>query len=658
MHAIALCLWGTDTLGRPFDRGFLSAPKASVSFDRYGRSLAARGEHVRHLLVDGQPQLGGTEAQFAAELAPEYRDGEAARLVMFPLGWVPLLEGAGGGRPLRTALDRMLPGPTAADLLADLPRVAPREEKTAAALVTTLRKDATTARGRAQGLRSAVPTTPPPAGPTEEQVAAARATLDATAAAREDLAAWLAEDAAHRAALAAVADWQRRRSAIVEPSVPRALVTPELLEAEQAERAANDVVARAVEAARVAGNIHAAAVRAAEQWDARAAGRSEPIEPRPSDEQVGNAARAVDAYQKHPPVGAKPAQPRGYRPPVEDVPLPHAPPRPARERGYRPEPAGACPGVTGCLAAARAEADADRVAAEVAEEWRRYDDAVARVEADVFDRRNRAELAADEAAALWARLWSEYDAAVAAVPPDPVEARATLRLWEAWRAWDLLGERPVVPPAPEPVQAIYNFEAQEALDTARAVATAWAHHDTRVEALGPCPAEPAPLRERPVAPSTAEAQAALDAARTAAQRLADYTAARASAEAKAADAEQEATDCETRLASAESWLVAVRSAPARALAGKLALLGSGALQVLDVDGKTEATINGRPWYLASHGERIAADADFRLRLRAAAGLDALLVFVDDVTSVGGLPLPDAPGVVLLQTTDGAFEVAS
>jgi hypothetical protein len=29
-----------------------------------------------------------------------------------------------------------------------------------------------------------------------------------------------------------------------------------------------------------------------------------------------------------------------------------------------------------------------------------------------------------------------------------------------------------------------------------------------------------------------------------------------------------------------------------------------------------------------------------------------------VTSVGGLPLPDAPGVVLLQTTDGAFEVAS
>ena len=50
-----------------------------------------------------------------------------------------------------------------ADLLAGLPRVAPRDERAAAAMVTTLRGDAKTARGRAQGLRSAVPMTPPPA---------------------------------------------------------------------------------------------------------------------------------------------------------------------------------------------------------------------------------------------------------------------------------------------------------------------------------------------------------------------------------------------------------------------------------------------------------------------------------------------------------------
>jgi hypothetical protein len=92
---------------------------------------------------------------------------------------------------------------------------------------------------------------------------------------------------------------------------------------------------------------------------------------------------------------------------------------------------------------------------------------------------------------------------------------------------------------------------------------------------------------------------------------------------------------------------------------KLRIQGIGALQVLDADGKTRVEINGRPWYLASHGERVAADAGFRLRLRAAAGLDALLVFVDDVTSVGGIEISTAPGVVLLVTTAaGEMEVAA
>ena len=147
-------------------------------------------------------------------------------------------------------------------------------------------------------------------------------------------------------------------------------------------------------------------------------------------------------------------------------------------------------------------------------------------------------------------------------------------------------------------------------------------------------------------------------AKRAADRLADHLAAVARAEAVASSAETDAAQAEQLLATAEGWLVAVRSAPARALASKLALLGDGALQVLDVEGKTKVEINGRPWYLASHGERVAADAGFRLRLRAAAGLDALLVFVDDVTSVGGIEIPTAPGVVLLVTTAaGEMEVA-
>ena len=122
-------------------------------------------------------------------------------------------------------------------------------------------------------------------------------------------------------------------------------------------------------------------------------------------------------------------------------------------------------------------------------------------------------------------------------------------------------------------------------------------------------------------------------------------------------AEHDASDAEAITTAAEGWLEAVRTAPARALANKLALLEGGDLLIADDDGKTKVTIRGRPWYLASHGERIAAVAHWRVRLRDAAGLGALPVFVDDVTSVGGIPLPDAPGVVLLVTTAGPFEVA-
>ena len=608
MHAIALCLWGTDATGATFDRGLLSAPKASVAFGDYGRSLAAKGEATRYLSVDGQPQPGGNEATFREHLAPELRDGEAARLVMFPLGWVPLLEGAGAGRPLRTVLDRMLPGPTAADLLADLPRVAPRDEQSAARLVTTLRGDAKTARGRAQGLRSAVPMTPPPAGPTEEQVAAARATLDATAAARDDLAAWLVDDAEHRAGLAAVADWQRRRDAIVAPGFERVLVTAELEQAADAERTGNAEVERAFEAYRSGLSACAAARERAADWDRRAANLTEPTEPGPTTSEIDAAREAIAAWEKQE-RAPRPTQPILVR---DWVAISTATP---------------CPGAKACQIATRSQEDADR--------------------------RNA------EHAAMWA-TWDEWRAAQL---PDPVHARAVMGRAQEWARYNSrlsdLGKRPEVPPAPEPVQAIYAIgAAQEALDTARTGARAWATHDARVEALGARPADPANLRPRPEAPDTTHATETIASAERAAIRLADYTAAVARAEAVASSAETDAAQAEAMLATAEGWLLAVRSAPARALASKLALLGGGALQVLDHDGKTRVEINGRPWYLASHGERIAADAAWRLRLRAAAGLDALLVFVDDASSVGGIGLPDAPGVVLLQTTAGAFEVVA
>ena len=599
MHAIAFALWSQDATGAKFDQGMISGAGAA-SFDGAGRRGTSRA-----IVVDGVATPGGTEEQFRASLPAHYRDPECAGLVMFPMRWVGLLEGAGSGLALRAALDRMLPGPTAAGLLAELPKTAPREEKAAAALVTSYRRDANTARGRAQGLRAAVPTTPPPAGPTEEQVQAARAELDASAAAREDLAAWQVEDAEHRAGTAAIADWQRRRDAIHEPNEPRALVTAELEQAAEAEVLANDVVGEAVRTAALGRLDHADAAARAADWDRRAAKAPRPEADEPTAEQVQAANDALTARA--------------------DARARNLPRKPKHDRGYRPPVVEGCPGVAGCLAAARGEAEADRFAAD---------------------------LAAD---------WAAYDAGAALIIPDDEAAahRRTLDLADAWRYHHALGPRPEVPPEPASVAAIYASSAQEALDTACRTASAWATHDARVEALGARPADPAPLRARPEAPDTTQATETIASAKRAADRLADHTAAVARAEAVASSAETDAAQAEQLLATAEGWLVAVRSAPARALAGKLALLGDGALQVLDADGKTRVEINGRPWYLASHGERVAADAGFRLRLRAAAGLDALLVFVDDVTSVGGIEIPTAPGVVLLVTTAGGeLEVAT
>jgi len=527
---------------------------------------------------------------------------------MFPMRWISLLEGAQGGLALRAALDRMLPGPTAADLLAELPKTAPREEKTAATLVTTLRRDASTARGRASGLRSAVPTTPPPAGPIDEAVAEARALLAASAAAVEDLAAWRTEDAEHRAGLAAVADWQRRRDAIVAPGFERVLVTADLEEAAGAERATNDATARAVEAARAAGNAHALASRAAAEWDARAAGLVEPSEPGPTADEVDTAREAIAAWEE---------QERAPRPT-----------QPILARDWVAfSTATPCPGAKACQIANRSAEDAEK--------------------------RN-----ADHAA-----VWATWDAWSAAQAPRPDHAFAAMDRAQAWARYNSrvtdLGKRPEVHAEPTPVSAIYASGAQEALDAARASSRAWATHDARVEALGARPTDPEPLRPRPEAPDTTQATETIASAERAATRLADHLAAVARAEAAATAAEADATQAEALLATAEGWLVTVRCAPALALGSKLASLGWDAMRVIDHEGKTRVEINGRPWYLASHGERVAADAGFRLRLRAAAGLDALLVFVDDVTSVGGLEIPTAPGVVLLVTTAGGdMEVAS
>ena len=398
-------------------------------------------------------------------------------------------------------------------------------------------------------------------------------------------------------------------SAAVEEAGAKAIsIQADAKKAAEAEALANDAVGEAVRAAARGIAAHKDAAARAADWDRRAANLTEPAEPGPTTAEIDAAREAIAAWlkQEHAPRPTQPILARDWKAFSTATP---------------------CPGAKACQIANRSQEDADR--------------------------RN-----AEHAAA-----WSAYDAWSAAQIPEPAHARAVMDHAQTWARYNSrlsdLGRRPEVPPEPAPVAAIYASAAQEALDTTRAAASAWATYDARVEALGARPADPAPLRARPEAADVTAATETIASAERAATRLADYRGAVAKAEAAAAAAEADATQAEQLLATAEGWLTAVRSAPARALASKLALLGDGALQVLDVDGKTRVEINGRPWYLASHGERVAADAGFRLRLRAAAGLDALLVFVDDVTSVGGLEIPTAPGVVLLVTTAaGELEVAT
>ena len=609
LHAVACALWGTDATGAAFDRALLSDDRGSVAYGSYGRTIPQRGEHVRLVVVDGAPQPGGTEAQFGATLPAAYRDAQAARLVMFPDTLWSLLDSAQGGGALRAVLDRMLPGPTAADLLADLPAAAPRDEKAAAKLVTETRRASTAARARADALRSAIPAAPTLDRPTDEAVAEARATLDRTAALRADLDAWRDEDATHRSASLAVSSWLARAASLVEPEV-REPTAAELVDAEdaaKAEDAAERDYRQAFGVYHAAANARRLAEHAAAEWERRRALVGDPpAQPRPAAEDVRAAMEAIrgaELWQDPQP----PLMPRDWTPPEEPSPCPGSP--------------------AGCGWAARA---AER----------------------------RAERIEQHAAA-----WAAYDARMLCRPSDPADAREVVALDEAWgafeRALDRLGPQPTIPadPGPEPVEPPHT--ARAALQTLQAADLAWRTYRIQRNALGDRPADPAPLRPRPEVDAAAvnAAQDVIRAHEAAAIRLQAHEEQERRAIAAYRQAEHDASDAEAITTAAEGWLEAVRTAPARALANKLALLEGGDLLIADDDGKTKVTIRGRPWYLASHGERIAAVAHWRVRLRDAAGLGALPVFIDDVTSVGGIPLPDAPGVVLLVTTAGAFEAA-
>ena len=221
MHATACALWGTDAEGAAFDRALLRESKGSVAFGAFGRTVPTRGEHQRFIATDNGAEPGGTESQFLARLPATYRDAQAARLVMFPTTLWALLSSSGGGLALRQVLDRMLPGPTAAELLADIPAGFPRDPNKAALEVRAARAEANRTRGLADGIRATEPgalTEPDDLADAQAAVAAFDEALAAQGDARSARAAWLRLQAAHVQAADRQRLWDTQHAALTAPT--------------------------------------------------------------------------------------------------------------------------------------------------------------------------------------------------------------------------------------------------------------------------------------------------------------------------------------------------------------------------------------------------------------------------------------------------------
>lgn len=181
-----------------------------------------------------------------------------------------------------------------------------------------------------------------------------------------------------------------------------------------------------------------------------------------------------------------------------------------------------------------------------------------------------------------------------------------------------------------------------------------------VDALSAAPTEDAevapPDVPRPTPEALAEARQTLRAAEQArigaAQRAADLNRLNTQKAQNTAKLE----DAEAEVGRTGALLDAIRQAPSRLAEKQSAALGDLGPVTLEFGENPAVTlmIDGRPWWLASRGRQVVADLHLRAALRRAFGLGRLPIIVDNVQDVGGQPLPDVPGpLILLRTTDEA-----
>lgn len=255
IDALCFLLWGLDRTGRPFPAESISGEDACVQLvtargNRIVRTMtpARRTRRVFHR-VGAEPDEYDLEAPFRRALGPFGENVDALLLVVSPEAWVPLALGEGGGRPLRDVLASAGPQTPLRDRIAalmeargakllDRDQAAQLTEKGAEAARATANRRRDEANGSLKAVRERLAAAEAPAatGPTEEQVKAARAVLEAV----ETWRAYLAAKAAAESARAVREDattrreaWLKRRDAL-PPEPERVPTRAELDEARAA----------------------------------------------------------------------------------------------------------------------------------------------------------------------------------------------------------------------------------------------------------------------------------------------------------------------------------------------------------------------------------------------------------------------------------------
>jgi hypothetical protein len=621
VDALCWCLWGVASDGKPLDAALLRAGEALQVSVTTGRGTTFA--RTRTGVTVTPPGLKAVRCTTQAALAPHLKalaDADLGRLILAPMAWLALANGPGEGRALREFLARVLPGPTADDLLDnELSNTEPRGQKSAEAARRDARKrvDQLTG-GLAQA--KAAPIGLEPVKPDAFKGLEAAALIaqrdearEAAAAAKADHASWCNESNAHVTARDARKMWARRRDAIQRPERERIPVTEAMTQAAWDEVAANEAASAGAAARRDAITKHRADKRAyldaldrLAYWKARVPSLPDGTAPTPDEVALNRA--AVDAWEAQ----------RRESPPV----------RPEHPRGWVAE-ASAEP----CSKASKSCQIVTR----------------AQTEANAATLRNA--IACDN--------WEAWEASRLPLPTDASEVLTRADRWRAYEAAKAAcGERPTVPadpgPEPEPIQVELSTAAQDAVKDARAANAMWTAYEAATAALGDEPAEPAPLRPEPAAVVVPEVpEWALQVTRdhaTYATRLTDWRERAFERDARVTGLQGELDDATTEAERAETVLELIRTAPGRALAGKLATLGDlGPVRLEVSDDALTVTVDGRPWRVASTGRRIVADAWFRQALRTAVGMGWLPVVVDEAQSVGGMPIPTTGPAWIIRT---------